>query len=117
MQVVQQRNAATLLPIIQAHVAPGTIIHSDEWRAYSRVARLPPVAARGTVNYSVTFVDPVTGVHTQNAESYWNRVKTRSRGSVPQDQRYVRMQTRSHATAVGCKGTGYVAVCISVQQK
>jgi len=77
MQVVQQRNAATLLPIIQAHVAPGTIIHSDEWRAYSRVARLPPVAAHGAVNHSVTFVDPVTGVHTQNAESYWNRVKTK----------------------------------------
>jgi len=30
-----------------------------------------------TVNHSITFVDPVTGVHTQNAESYWNRVKTK----------------------------------------
>ena len=29
------------------------------------------------MNHSVTFVDPVTGVHTQNAESYWNRVKTK----------------------------------------
>jgi len=89
MQVVQQRNAATLLPIIQAHVVPGTIIHSDEWQAYSRVAGLPPVAAHGTVNHSVTSVDPVTGVHTQNVESYWNKVKTWSRDSVPQDQRYV----------------------------
>ena len=75
MEAVPTRDANTLLPIIQAHVAPGTIIHSDEWRAYSQVARLPSVASHGTVNHSVTFVDPVTGVHTQNIESYWERVK------------------------------------------
>lgn len=75
MEVVHTRDAATLLPIIQAHVAPGSVIHSDEWRAYSRVGTLPPVASHRTVNHSLTFVDPTTGVHTQNIESYWNRVK------------------------------------------
>ena len=72
MQIVARRYAATLLPIIQQHVGPGTIIHSDQWRAYSRVASLPNVA---TVNHSVEFVDSTTGVHTENVESYWNRVK------------------------------------------
>lgn len=75
MEVVQRRDAATLLPIIQAHTAPGTIIHSDDWRAYSRVASLPTVATHGVVNHSLHFVDPSTGVHTQNIESYWGRVK------------------------------------------
>ena len=70
MNVVDQRDAATLLPIIQAYVAPGTIIHSDEWAAYNCVASLPNVASHSTVNHSVTLVDPVTHTHTQNIVSY-----------------------------------------------
>ena len=64
MDIVPQRNATTLLPIIQQHALPGTIIHSDEWSAYRRVQSLPNVVQHGIVNHSVTFVDPVTGVHT-----------------------------------------------------
>ena len=75
MRIVPDRTAATLLPIIQQHVANGTIVHSDEWRAYRRVAALPSVQAHQTVNHSVTFVDPSTCVHTQHIESYWNRTK------------------------------------------
>ena len=32
MEIVQRRDAATLLPIIQAHSAPSTIIHSDDYK-------------------------------------------------------------------------------------
>jgi transposase-like protein len=74
MRVVAQRDAATLLPIINQHVLPGTEIHSDEWRAYRQVDQLPNVARHQTVNHTIEFVSP-TGVHTQNIESYWNRVK------------------------------------------
>jgi len=77
MNIVTQRNAATLLPIIHAHVAPGTIVHSDQWAAYNQIASLPNVASHSTVNHSVTFVNPINNTHTQNIESYWNRVKTR----------------------------------------
>ena len=77
MELVNSRSAATLLPLIQAHVSPGTIIHSDEWSAYRRVASLPNVLAHDTVNHSIEFVNPTNGVHTQNVESYWNRIKTK----------------------------------------
>lgn len=66
MEMVQTRDAATLLGIIQGHVAPGTVIHSDQWRAYSQVASLPQVASHHTVNHSIQFVNPATGVHTQH---------------------------------------------------
>ena len=77
MEMVPRRDAATLLPIIQRHVRPGTIIWSDEWAAYRRVQQLPSVSTHATVNHSLEFVNPVTGVHTQHVESYWNRVKTK----------------------------------------
>jgi len=43
---------------------------SDEWAAYSNVSSLPNMSQHDTVN-------PNTGVHTQNVESYWNRQKTK----------------------------------------
>ena len=75
MELVQRRDAATLLPIIQAHASNGTIIHTDQWSAYSQVSSLPNVGGHQTVNHSITFVDPATGTHTQNIESYWSREK------------------------------------------
>ena len=74
VEIVPQRNAATRLPIIQAHIRPGTVIHSDQWAAYSRVSTLPGVAGHQTVNHRLEFVAP-NGTHTQHIESYWNRVK------------------------------------------
>ena len=74
MKIVPDRSAQTLLPILQQHLRSGTIVHSDEWAAYNRVQQLRQVAHHKTVNHSLHFVDPVTGVHTQNIE---NRAKTK----------------------------------------
>ena len=68
-QVVQRRDAATLLPIINRCVRPGTEVHSDDWAAYRRLLRLPNVSAHQVVVHAHNFVDPRTGVHTQEVES------------------------------------------------
>ena len=77
MELVPDRRASTLLPIIQAYIKPGTTIRSEQWAAYSNVAQLPNVASHVTVNRCLHFVDQNTAVHTQNIESYWQRVKDR----------------------------------------
>ena len=74
MELVDARDAATLLPIIEAHVNPGTIIWSDSWASYNNVNSLPSVHSHDTVNHSIEFVSS-SGVHTDHIESYWNRVK------------------------------------------
>ena len=50
-------------------------MHSDEWKAYSKISELPHVLRHEVGNHSVNFVDPASGVNTQNIESYWNNVK------------------------------------------
>ena len=77
MQFVAQRDAATLLPLVQQYTKPNTEVWSDEWRAYNNVGSLANVSRHQTVNHSLHFKDPVTGVHTEHIESYWNRVKTK----------------------------------------
>ena len=66
----RKRDAETLLPIIQAVDDRKSIIHSYEWKAYRSLQRSG--YQHSTVNLSLNCVEPVTGVHTQNIESYWN---------------------------------------------
>ena len=74
MQVVGIRDANTRLPLIRAHKLAGTVIHSDQWAAYSQIAaRIPHIVQHSTVNHTLEFVNPTTGTHTQH--SYWGRVK------------------------------------------
>ena len=77
--LVPNRNANTLLPLIVRHIAPGSIIHSDQWAAYNGIANLPvqPPFQHLTVNHSQNFVCPVTGAHTNHVECYWKNAKKR----------------------------------------
>ena len=75
--VVDDRSAATLIPIIQRYILPGTLIISDEWQAYSSLSSLG--YQHQTVNHSQNFVDPGTDAHTNSVEGYWSCVKRQMR--------------------------------------
>ena len=73
MEIVPDRTRTTLLPVIQANTLPNTVIHSDDYSTYrTAFGQLPNVARHRIVNHSLHFVDPVTNIHTQHIESYWN---------------------------------------------
>ena len=73
--VVPNRSAATLLPIIKAHIAPGSIIRSDYWKAYDIIPFQHGFDyVHEKVNHSKEFKTH-DGVHTNTIEGTWNGVK------------------------------------------
>ena len=73
MYTAPDRRAATLLPIVQGSIRPGTTITSDMWAAYDGIQAMG--YAHLTVNHTYEFVDPITGAHTQNVENSWKNAK------------------------------------------
>jgi hypothetical protein len=63
---------AVPVPLILAHIHPGSTIISDMWGAYNFI---PNNYERLTVNHSLNFVDPTTGAHTNTIEGTWNAMK------------------------------------------
>ncbi|XP_032666839.1 uncharacterized protein LOC116842158 [Odontomachus brunneus] len=74
---VNQRSSDVLIPIIRHRIAPGNIIHSDCWRAYNSLCNYSYI--HNKVNHKENFVDPQTGVYTQNIERLWRDM----RGGIP----------------------------------
>jgi transposase-like protein len=67
--------SVTLLPIIKNEVELGSIIHSDEWRAYSSLNNEGYI--HNTVNHQKWFIDLETNANTQTIECLWKIVKKR----------------------------------------
>ncbi|KFD59095.1 hypothetical protein M514_00258, partial [Trichuris suis] len=73
VELAENRSAATLLPIVQRHVRPGTTIITDGWREYRCLAEHQ--FKHMCVNHSLHFVELSTGAHTQTIESMWSQAK------------------------------------------
>ena len=65
-----------LLPIIQRHILPDLIVYSDQWAAYNRAGNIVGLEHH-TVNHALHFVDPVTGIHTQDQNKVNERCSKR----------------------------------------
>ena len=69
MHFVRRRTAAHLIPVIRSFSNRVQIQVTDAWRAY-RALRIFGYA-HWNVNHSRTFVNPQTGMHTQDIESFF----------------------------------------------
>ena len=62
-----------MLPIIQKWIKPGSIIHSDCWKAYSKLSKLGYTHV--TVNHSKEFKNLESAACTNCIESEWQHAK------------------------------------------
>jgi transposase-like protein len=70
---VPDRSAETLIAVIRDWIVPGTTVISDCWGAYYDLEEQG--YSHLTVNHTIGFVDPVSGVHTNTIESHWRHLK------------------------------------------
>lgn len=67
--LVPDRQANTLIPLINSRVVEGSKIWSDKWPAYNGLT--DEGFHHETVNHKEHFVDPVTGSNTKTTERCW----------------------------------------------
>ena len=70
---VERRTAQVLIPKIQALVTPGSTIFSDDWAAYHGLRQHG--YDHKVVVHKDNYVDPITGVHTNEIEGFWGHAK------------------------------------------
>ena len=71
---IPDRTAVTLLKYIKRYVKPGSIMHTDLFKSYSQITPQLGLEHK-TVNHSICYVNPVTGVYTNTNEGFWNGLK------------------------------------------
>ena len=81
MVEVPSRDQATLTPIIQEWILPGSRIVSDGWAAYRGIDQIQGgVYEHDVVVHQRNFVDPDDpDIHIQNIENTWMRAKKKLR--------------------------------------
>lgn len=68
-----RRDRATLEPIIQSYIRPGSVVMTDGWAAYGNLQNLG--YHHLVVNHSIEFVNPITGAHINTQEGLWRHAK------------------------------------------
>lgn len=76
--VIPDAKKETLVPIVEQHVAKGTVLSTDQWRAYRVLGRMG--YTHNTVDHSRD--EWVNGdTHTNTLECFWSHFKTSVRGT------------------------------------
>ncbi|PIK45347.1 hypothetical protein BSL78_17768 [Apostichopus japonicus] len=73
MVPVEKRDETTLLTLIKKWIRPGSIIHSNCWKAYDCLSKEGYTHLK--VNHSVEFVNAETGACTNHIENEWLHAK------------------------------------------
>lgn len=76
MCLIENKSASTILPIISKHVRAGSKIFTDEAKVYQALKKNKEYEHNSIV-HKYQFVDYEENVHTQNIESFNNKIKLR----------------------------------------
>ncbi len=77
-KVVANTQKATLLPVIEENVAKGSVVSSDEFRAYKNLSKMG--YKHGSCNHNIR--QYVNGIHhTNTLEGFWSHLKNSIKGT------------------------------------
>ena len=77
-EIISNKEAKTIIQIIERVIRPESKIHTDEAKVYKILGRNENYD-HTWVTHKYHFVDPSTGTHTQNVESFNNKIKRKSK--------------------------------------
>jgi transposase-like protein len=77
LKVVPNVQRTTLAPHLSENIAPGSEVHTDEWKAYDGM--VPPRYFHDMVNHTETYVRG--NVHINGIENFWSLLKRTIRGT------------------------------------
>jgi len=81
------------------HVYPGTVVHSDEWAAYSQISSAG--YSHSSVNHSLHFVGPITCTRTQHMQF---KVGSDSSGNLKNRVDRILKESLGSCTPAKCSG-------------